>query len=98
MLTFCSLIFDKSAVETQRGLQRIGVEPNVSLSFEDFEVFLYDTVKSEFKSKDMEVRTYCYEYDLETKSSKHFEIKKSKLDRLHPQSITSSSSLRCALI
>ena len=98
MISICSLIFDKSCVELQRLLQRVGVDVGGSISFEDFEVFLYDTISTDMKSKDQDVRLYYYEYDMDNDTVRHFEVKKQRVDKLHTQQLTGMSSLRCTLI
>lgn len=98
LLSLTGLIFDKSTVEIQRMLQRIGIDKENSIPFTDFEIFFFDAIKvSHTDSGD--VRAFLFDLDMETHSVKCFEQKKSRQQSpLLTGHLLTSSTNRCSLI
>lgn len=106
MLAYAGLIFDKSWVELQRTLQRIQFEREQPVTYEDYELFMFDCISTEYKTRDIDPRIFMYEYSLDEKKGRYAEIFKksgksglsgsSKITAVNP--MHSSSSLKCNLI
>lgn len=77
LLCLTGLIYDKSSVEIRRMLQRVGIDKECSISFSDFEVFMFDSIKST-NADTGDSRSYLYDLDMQTHKAKCFEQKKSK--------------------
>jgi len=100
-VNFCSLVFDKSAVELGRSMQRLGLDRQIPLSYADFELFLYDITKTELKTRDAEPRIFIYECDPQHKIARFYEQKKPRMaDKSGGTSGGSSAQaiLKCTLI
>lgn len=100
LTTLASLLFDKTAVEIQRMLQKIGIDKEEIVTFSDFELFLFDSIRSCQSGPGGDCRTYAYEYSAEKQSVRFLEIKKPKQNSgVKGLNLVASSSMnRCALI
>ena len=99
LVSFISLLFDKSIVEIQRSLARLYIDKSTTVTHGDFELVMYDLIKQEYGNNQASElgRAYLYEYNLDTKSVRFTEVKKNK--HLPTNSIsTLASPLKCALI
>lgn len=74
MLTYTGLVLDKSVVEIQRMLQRVDIDKDQPLTFSDYEVFMFDSINTEYKTKEIDPRLFVYEYVVEEKKGRYAEI------------------------
>lgn len=83
------IVLDKTSVEVQRMLQRVGIDKNTAssgISWNDWEIYWYDVVKGITQSTSAlhkgtsqieGGRVYCFEYDPEKSTTpKFYDIKK----------------------
>lgn len=78
-MSYVSQFFDKSSVELQKLFLKLAIEATVSQL--DFDLIIFELVKSEEGTKDSDYRLYTCEYESKTNKTRYFEVKRSKNDR-----------------
>lgn len=100
LVALTNLIFDKSLVEIQRMLQRVGIERNAYISFNEFELFLFDCFRVA-QAEPSDCRTIVLDFDYQTQSAKCYEQRKQRIPNLmllHQMTSPASSINKCTLI
>ena len=84
-------------------MQRLGIDRLAGLSFADFELFMYDTVNADNKSRTDEARLFEVEVDLHSLETRYHEARRHRSDQKqaaigYQVQLQSPASLKCRLI
>lgn len=94
-MNYVNQFFDKSSVDLQKLFQKLAIEPTVSQL--DFDLIIFELLKSEEGTKDLDYRLYICEYESKTNKTRYFEVKRSKIDKPF-SALGLQSQNKCALI